>query len=81
MTGRGQRVVCAERTTPTGESIGLFRTHFQPAVPIRIISLNSIGRTSVLGPMPAAATVNIFPTASLALGARFAVIVRGHLLG
>ena len=27
VTGRGQRVVCTERTTPTGESIGLFRTH------------------------------------------------------
>jgi len=24
MTGRGQRVVCTERASPTGESIGLF---------------------------------------------------------
>src|ERR1035438_8395058 len=30
MTPRGQRVVCTERATPTGESIGLFRTHRGP---------------------------------------------------
>ena len=27
MTGRGQRVVCTERATPTGESISLFKMH------------------------------------------------------
>jgi hypothetical protein len=53
--------------------------YFQPAVPIRIISLNSIGRTLSWVPSPLLQP-STFSYGLTRFGARFAV-VRWHLLG